>query len=393
MEDFQTSNQLKKDSYLLLLNAADSINLQTEFEEYITKFGSNLPAYERTTQLFDLIFTNYIPAKLDRILYLYMLFINKDSNGKRINVFLCLKDYVFSNMTKLSLKLNEREQLESIACDNEIVRRIYQPIIECKIIDYDAYCYLLSHYKACQHLIAYFMIYTVLMNKEYIIEFYKFSKELLFDSIFNFFETIALSIVFLKNLFDCKYMKPFVKSNTMNKIYILTQLSNDFINENLINLINKIVSVQIIERSLVLPESLKHEAISTEELDEFIQTFLISQLKSLNQYILDENKNDKLNFGENTTIVEIYQLLQILMKIKPKEWLNEFVIQNILFKEFISCDKGSLKRIVVIYFVGVLTNFILTAYNYQIEPVKNSMSWLYSIIDPQFSGKIVIKFS
>ena len=388
IEDFQAINQLKRENYLILLNT-ESIKIEKDYHDYVQNFGSNLPEYEKTTQFLELIFSNYIPAKVDRILYLYVLFINKESMVKSINLFICLKDYVISNMSKLSTKIEETHEKCLTTIDKEIIEKINQPVMENNIISCDALSLLLSHFNEIPHLIAYFMIFTAKINIEYIVEFYKFARELLFESLLDFFDTIAISTIILNKLYENKFLKSYVKTDTMNKIYILNHLSKDFINENIINFINKFVSLQIKERNIILPNLTNYDSISLGDLDLFIKTLIVNQLNSLNQYILDENKNDKLNFGENSTILEIYQLMQILMRIKPKEWLNECIIQTILFEEFISCEKGSLKRIVIIFFVGILNNFIFASYNYQTEPVKISMSWLYSILDPQYSGKII----
>jgi hypothetical protein len=175
----------------------------------------------------------------------------------------------------------------------------------------------------------------------------------------------------------------------MNKIYILHQLSSDFMSENVIDFINSYVDTNLFLKNISFIDSQRR--LTEEEFDQYLQQLIVSNLRELNKYILNEDMNDKLNFGENAKVIELYQILQILMKLKSKEWLIEMLIQTILFNEFIDSEKGSLKRIVIIYLVGVLTHYVLVSSNFQLDSVKNALSWIYSILDPQFNGNISFK--
>jgi len=387
LEDIFTSNQVKKDNFLLILSS-DTSDFKSKYEEYIINFCANLPEYESTTQLFELILTSYLHEKMERIIYLYVVYIChlKQRKAKSFNLFLCLKDFVMSNLQKISSPQTCEINNPNKELDKETIDKILCCYDANIVLDKESLCFLLNNYNSSQHLIAYFLIFTVLLENEYIFEYYKLAKELLFDSMYDFLNTISISSIILKQVFDSKYIKPLNKVNTMNKIYILSQLSRDFMNENIINFINKFITIQINTKQIQLPGNIQIESLSDEQFENEIITFIIDQLKSLDKYILKEENNDKLNLGENNIIIEVYQLILILMKIRPLDWIKDVLVKTILFTEFISCSRGSLKRIVIIYLVGILINFLFAAHNYQMVPLKIFLNWIYSILDPQYNG-------
>ena len=390
--EFNLSKLKKKETYLQLLK--DDSNVNINFDEYINNFSLNLPVYESTNELLDIIFSNYESNKIDKIIYMYCLFLNKNIlNEKNTNLFLCLKDYVVTNLSKLLETKEENQQIVDFG-DAEVMKMIIQNMGENSVMNFESLKFLLMNYNKTHHLVSYFLIFTVLANKDYVIELYNFNKELLLDDYNDkIFETIAISTVILQNVYDRNKIKPFNQgNNTLNKIYIFSQFNNDFINENIINFINKFVISNYKEKKLVLPSSLtdNNEEDSIKLFDEYVQLYIENQLKNLDQFILNESKNDKLNFGENEIIIEIYQIIQILLKVKPYDWINDFLLHSLLFREFVSCEKGSLKRIIIIFYVGIILNHSIAKNNCKIESIQITINWLYSILDPQFNGNIII---
>ncbi len=387
LEDIFTSNLVKKENFLLILSS-DTNEIKSKYEEYIINFCGSLPEYESTTQLLELILTSYVHENMERIIYLFVIYIFhiKERKAKSFNLFLCLKDFVMSNLQKISSHQITETNDQKKELDKEIIEKILSWYDVNIVFDIRSLCFLMNKYNSSQHLIAYFLIFTVLLENEYIFEYYKLAKELLFDSTYDFLDTISISSIILKRVFDSKYIKPLNKVNTMNKIYILSQLTRDFMNENIINFINKFITIQINTKQIQLPENIQIECLSDEQFENEIVTFIIDQLKSLDKYILKEENNDKLNLGENNIIIEVYLLILILMKIRSIDWIKDVLVKTILFTEFISCSRGSLKRIVIIYLVGILINFLFAAHNYQMVPLKIFLSWIYSILDPQYNG-------
>jgi len=387
LEDIFTSNLVKKENFLLILSS-DTNEIKSKYEEYIINFCGSLPEYESTTQLLELILTSYVHEKIERIIYLFVIYIChiKERKAKSFNLFLCLKDFVMSNLQKISSHQITETNDQKKELDKEIIEKILSCYDVNIVFDIRSLCFLMNKYNSSQHLIAYFLIFTVLLENEYIFEYYKLAKELLFDSTYDFLDTISISSIILKRVFDSKYIKPLNKVNTMNKVYILSQLTRDFMNENIINFINKFITIQINTKQIQLPENIQIECLSDEQFENEIVTFIIDQLKSLDKYILKEENNDKLNLGENNIIIEVYLLILILMKIRSIDWIKDVLVKTILFTEFISCSRGSLKRIVIIYLVGILINFLFAAHNYQMVPLKIFLSWIYSILDPQYNG-------
>lgn len=387
LEDIFTSNQIKKETFLTILSS-DTSDLKSKYEDYICNFLGNLPEYESTTQILELILLNYLPQKIDRIIYLYVIYIVqiKERKLKTFNLFVCLKDFLMSNLQNITG--NTKELINK---ENDFNQNIIEKILECfndnLILNKDSLLFLMKRYNSSEHLIGYLLIFTVLIEHEYIFEYYKLAKELLFDSMFDFQDSISISSIILKQLYDNKYIKPLNKVNTMNKIYILNQLSREFMDESIINFINEYITIQINCKKIKLPEDIIVESLSDELFENDMINFIIDRLKHLDVYVLREENNDKLNLGENTVILEVYQLILILMKIRSIDWIKDVLIKTILFNEFISCSKGSLKRIVIIYLVGTLINFLFVAHNYQLVPLKIFLSWIYSILDPQFNGK------
>lgn len=389
--EFNLSKLKKNETYLQLLK--DDSNLNNDLDEYVNNFTMNLPVYESINELLDIIFTNYNQIKIDKIIYIYLLFLKKNIlNEKNINLFLCLKVYVVTNLSKL-LEIKEENEEISEFKETETIKMIIENIGENSVMNFENFKFFLGKYNKTHHLVSYFLILTVLANKDYVVDLYNFNKELLLDDYNDkIFETIAISTFFLQNVHDSKQIKPFNKGDTLNKIYIFSLFNNDFINENIIIFINKFIFSNYKEKNLVFPSSQtsNNVAESTEIFDEYIQSYVENQLNKLNQYILVESNNDRLNFGENEIIIEIYQIIQILLKVKPNDWINEILLHSLLFKEFVSCEKGSLKRIIIIFYVGIILNYSIAKNNCKIESIQTTTNWLYSILDPQFNGKIII---
>lgn len=376
-ENFELTNAQKQENFLNLIQKTEFI--VEEYDEFIDGFCGKRSEFESVTQFIDLILSNYKSEIMDKVLLLFAILINKHKNSS-FNMFLCLKEYGISNSAKLA---ENSEKGREINLNSLIIAEIGNRLILSQEINLLVLTSLMREHNSKLNLIGYFLIFSAISKNENLIDIFKFLKELLFESKYDFFELVYIASMVLRSLIYKVDVNHTFKPNSINKIFILPQLSSDFISMNIINLLNKYVDVLADKRKNKPSEF--HFPLNDNELEKLIYDLVLDDLSQLNKYVLNEDKDDKLNFGENSTLLELYQLVEISSKTMSLDWLMGTLIP-LMFNEFISGVKGSLKRIAIIYLVGVLTQFLLLINNNNYLLVKSPIDWIYSMLDPQYNG-------
>ena len=343
--------------------------------------------HEKISYIFEIIMSNLIQLELSRVLTLFETFIDITKEDSKPLVGINILENINLHLNANSL-LNKKIHLKIANKSNEtyktyITKNFSSPIFLISFLIDILYRKLTDISCVSNY------IYKLVFDKN--IDEKNKSKILIVLT-----HTLKENLSVIDN--DKLYYKEeqynkYVSPENENKVYFLLYYKNTLISKNIFNFILSIYP---------------HETNSEINIDNEIQSRFANLFNSIpdDQELKIEIPNfpeeykSSIKFNKDLFYLEIFQALCIIVEIKDIKWIAKNIFSDIIWKNFNSSKKDSLKRALSIYYSSLLFYLCLKVgiKNHESENILDQLefnriyAWLYGIFNPQPQYENLIGF-